>query len=971
MDTMNPQNDPNQPDNTAKPDAVETSVASGTESQAVSAGRAGGRRWVYWGAAGVILAGGAVVCTMMAPGVASSVVRSRMEGAGLGEARLTMEEAGPFFARIRGLSCSAAEGAVRVADMDVSADYSPLALMSGGSLEDAIIENVRVDVDLKALASTAGEGGVASVAKLPFALPKAMDSIPAKGVLVRGAVVNVLSGGEKRTLRVDALARMTPGARSATVSATGDNGDQVLLTLQTGKHGESINAEGSVDPLGWYLAVSGALGHDLPQEVGLEAAPLVVQFAADVDAGKPGRWVWVISQPWFQMNNGPVIVSAQDARAGFTGDGTKLVKATAEGEITVQAGGVTVGPFRASAGIDGTGILSLGAEKVMMRGERGTMLLDYCRLASPESGQDGAFSLRGAVKPSWLPADLSTIVTFSENLDGMYVHMTLPRALLNGASLPDGWLPGYMNGMKVSGGVDADLYVSFGGLTAGGFAASGRMSTDGAAFAIPLEDGRPVAFSGVRVRNARFSTSSKGFSIDIPDGFMATNVRFGDLSIDDMQLWPGRVSIPGDAGLDSATANIFGGRFVVAGMRGQFSPAGVFVPSSPFDVRMTGVDLRQVGDYLGMAAMSGVVDATARVSPVVDANGHLRISVKSSVESRELSVNVPGVFAASAKGLEADFEFDNVADKNGTRARVSFTDRLEIGSFAAAGVTYTGRAYLDGWAESSAADLLTSLLRGVFYAAKSDLSLRLDGGDVGMSARGISLKGLEGRITAKLGGEAPAIATDDTLKIASASVGNLAMSRIEASGRVTPSGLEVSGFSGKFCGGKIRLEKFAKEGEGYAFTMSLDGVSATELAALFPQFKGRVTGILDGSLSFHLAKGVLTVRPGTIAMRASSSGHFAYPESEAILSRMGRMDDMVKTRAANTVGDMIVTAFSVTMGDEGRPVTIHIAGDASSGNGVPIDANIVLNGDVARAIEMLVGKGMKVQFAKPADEPAR
>jgi hypothetical protein len=961
---MNPENDARQPENTATPEDREPSAP--VAEAAATSGGGHGKRWIYWGVAGVAVAGGVTVCTMMAPTVASSVIRSRMEGAGLGEVRLTVEEAGPFFARIRELSCSAAEGAVRMANVDVSADYSPLALSTGGSLEDAIIENARVDVDLKALASKGGEG-IASAAELPFALPKAMDSIPAKGVLVRGAQVNVISGKEKRVLRVDALARMTPGARSATVSATGDNGDQLLLTLQPGKHGETINAEGSVDPLGWYLTLTGALGKELPQEVGLEAAPLVVQFAADVDNGKPGRWVWVISQPWFQMNNGPVVVSSQDARAGFTGEGEKLVKASAEGEILVQAGGVSVGPFRASAGIDSDGILRLGAERVMMHGEGCSMMLDYCRLASPESGEDGAFSLKGAVKPSWLPADLSTIVTFSENLDGMFVHMTLPRTMLDGVSLPDGWLPGYMNGMKVSGGVDADLYVSIGGLSAGGFAASGRLSTDGASFAVPTSGGQTVAFSGVRVRNARISTSSKGFSIDIPDGFMATNVRFGNLSIDDMQLWPGRVSIPGDAGLDSATANIFGGRFVVAGMRGRFSPAGVFVPSSPFDVQMTGVDLRQVGDYAGGMVMSGLLDATARVSPVVDGSGHLRMSVKSRVESREFAVSVPSLFSASAKNLDAEFEFDNVSDKAGTRARIAFTDRLEVGAFSAAGVSYTGKASLEGWAESSAADLGTSLFKGVFYAAKSDLLLRLDGGDAAAPAWGVSIKGLEGRIAAKLGGDAPAIATDGVLKIASAGVGNLLLSRMEASGRVTPAGLELSAFSGNFCGGRLRMEKFAKEGEGYAFTVSLDGVSAAELAALFPQFKGKVSGILDGSLSFHLSKGVLTIRPGKIAMRASSSGRFAYPETDAILTRMGKMDDMVRTRAANTVGDMVVTSFSVTTGDDGKPVTIRLAGDAATGNGVPIDANIVLNGDVARALEMLLGKGVKVQFSKASE----
>jgi hypothetical protein len=869
-----PESDNNKPENVAKPEdkAPVAADKAETNAEASAPGGSSARTWIRWGVAGaVVVAGGVVACTLLAPKLASTAARARMQNAGLENYDLKVDSAGPFFARIHDLSFSTSGGAVKVSGVNAMIDYSPLAAVGGGSLDDAIVENARVDVDLKALAGASADN--VSVGKLPFALPVAMDSLPVSGLLVRGAEVNVISGGEKRTMKVDALARiLAKGNRSATISATGDNGDQILVTLQPkkGGSGETINAEGSVDPLGWYIALAEALGKNLPQEVGLEAAPLVVQFAADIEGGKPGKWVWVVSQPWFQINNGPVIVSAQDARAGFTGDGGKLVKASAEGDLFLNAGNLTVGPFHTTAKIDDAGILEVNAQKVVMKGSECSMTLDYCKFATPASGEEGDLSLKGVVKPSWLPAELAANVTFSDNLDGMFVNMSLPRTALKDVTLPNGWLPDYMNGMKISGGIDADLYASVGGLAAGGFAASGRISSDNASFVIPVEKGSEIAFTGVRMRNARFSSSSKGFSIDIPDGFMAEKVKFGSLQISDFQLWPGRVSIPGDASLDSATANVFGGRLVVGGMQGKFSSTGVFVPSSPFEVKLSDADLALVAQQIEGIKMSGQIAVAAKLSPVVDSKGNLRLGVKSAVESDAFTAEYPGAFSISAKNLDANFEFDNVSDKSGTRARLEFSDNLLVNSFEVSGLSYKGKAYVGGWAETSAADIIASLVRGPFFAAKADASVRFEGGDLNLPELGVTLGEVKGRVKAELGSDSPAIYSDGALSAASASVGTLKLAKAETAFKVTPAGLAVGELSGEFCGGSLKLVKFLKEGKGYAFSVALEGVSAVSLAEVFPQFKSRGADVLDGELGFYMEKGTLSVRSDGLRARGVS-----------------------------------------------------------------------------------------------------
>jgi hypothetical protein len=959
-DKTNPESDNKNPENAAT-GAENAAVDGGSGSGGGSASPAGrGRGWIVWTSIGAVVIGGVAVCTMSTPGVFSSIAKGRMAASGFSDFSMQVDSAGPFFAKVHDLSFTAAGGAVKISGVEAMADYSPLSALGGGAFDDAIIENAHVDVDLKKLAESKGPDGFA-VARLPFVLPSAMDSLPAKGFLVRGAEVNVISGGTKHTMKLDALARaVSKDNRSATISATGANGDQLLVTLQPkkGGSGETVNAEGSVDPLGWYIAVADVLGKNLPQEVGLEAAPLVVQFAADIEGGKPGKWVWVVSQPWFQINNGPVVVSSQDARAGFTGEGDKLVKASAEGDILLKAGNLTVGPFHASAKTSG-GALQVEAVKVPIKGRECSMTLDYCRLAANPGAEQGDLSLAGVVKPAWMPVDLNATLTFSDNMDGLFLNMNLPRTVLKDAVLPTGWLPSYMDGMKISGGVDADFYLSVGGLSAGGFASSGRISSDNASFVIPTTGGE-ISFSGVRMRNARFSSSAKGFSVDIPDGFMATKVRFGNFEIGDFQLWPGRVSIPGDATLDSATANVFGGRLVVGRMQGRFSPAGVFVPSSPFEVRLTDADLAQVAQLAGGVKMSGRANISAHVSPVVDNGGNLMMGVKSSVESDDFTLEFPGAFSVAGKKLDADFEFDNLTDQNGTRARLALSDAVELSSFSACGAVYSGKAYVKGWAESSAADILAALVKGPFFSAKSDVSARMNGGELSLPG-GMKVSGARGVVLARLGGDNPAVFSDGDLDADSVGLGALLVTKAEAAFRIVPDGFVLSDFGGQFLGGTMRVENFVREGAGYTCSIKMEGISAESLAALFPQFGGKVSGALDGGVTFHEENGVVTVRSGELHLRDGASGTFSYRDAAELLLRSRPAPGVMTTDLVNAAGGMTLTSFSIRIGGTDAPFVVRITGMAP--NGAAVSADVLPKVDVAKQLEAVLGGAAQVRLA--------
>ena len=941
-------NDSNQPAD-ANHDANQTATPE-------PSGKKGTLKWVV--AAVVLLAACITICTILTPSLVKNVAESRMRSAGLDNPSMKITSAGPFFASASDLSFSNGKS-VEVSGATGQAGYAPTNILTGGPVDAATVENARIVVDLdKVLA--ASQDGKLSIFNLPYALPKMLSSVPARSFLVRGAEIRMTVGGETKIMHVDALARQpSDGARLATFSLSGENGDQMLLSVDGKDKSNSISAEGSLDSLGWLIACGPAMDINLPEKVGLESAPLVIQFIMNEEGEQPGKWVGVVSQPWLQYDNGPLMVSLKDARAGFTGKADNLIKGAAEGELLFNVGDVSVGPFHPTVSISDAGRMEAKAQDVTVKGARASMKLDYLKVGTNFPIESRELTLKGVVKPSWFPTDLALTISLPATLDGMFVDVELPRTTLNDIAIPDGWLPATMNGLKVSGGVDADLSISTGGLTAGGYASTCRISADNASISMPVGAGK-LDVAGIRVRNARFSALSNGFSFELPEGMKAASLKLGLLALTDVQLWPCRMSLPGDASIGSATATFCGGRFIASAMRGKVTADGVFTPTSPFEVRASGVNLTQFGEMLPRKpVIAGSAELIVKVIPASGENGAQKIELKSAVQSDSISFS-DGSFKFTATSLDAVCDVSSSPDAHDLAARLTFIKPLKFSSIDMGGFNATN-VEVDGWAETSLGDIVASSIKGSFFMAKTALSFDFSNGTLAREA--LKLSGIDGRIIAELGGDSPRLASADAFKIALASVGALEVQNLRVSFDITPkSGFNLTEAAGEFCGGKISVADFKAVEGGYNFTAKLENISATSLAALFPKFTGRISGLFNGELSLRWNNGVLTVLSGKLAMNPSSLGRFSYTDANAVLAGVSKLDEANRSRAAHTVGNMAIRECVLII--SGENVKLHLVGDSSDGQGIPVDTTISLDAAAAESAQSLVGESVKVQFAK-------
>jgi hypothetical protein len=567
-------------------------------------------------AAVVLLLAGLAGSLVVLPMMATKAVISRMDDAGLKGASARVEVAGPFYTGMRDVAFS--RGSLTMQEAKIGVSYTPSALFGGGSIDALTIDGARLGVDLDALAASSA-GGVSPL-KLPFYVGPMVDSLPVRSLLVRDAGVSLRTGGRSLDYTIDAIARRDgAGMRGATVSASGSNGDQILLCLD-GKDGlDTIDAEGSVDAFGWLVALGPKVGIVVPDDVGVEAAPLVFQLLVDHKQGNPGSWVCVLSQPWFQFEKGSFVFLAQDLRAGVTGGATGLSRAAAEGDLFLTTGSVALGPFHPYLSSNGGDSFEIRASDVPVANGRGKMRLEQISATAfmPESGGDVSF--RGTVKADWMPAPMQLSISTPATLDEVFVDVGLSRTELPEVAVPEGWMPSSVENLVVSGGIDADLYVTAGGLTAGGFSAAARIGSDGAS-ASALVCGIPVNVSDVSVRNARFSTMVGGFSFELPQGLKAGSLAIGPLTFTDVQIWPSHISVPGVTGFGSMTARFYGGRVVSGAVKGEMDAEGVLKPSTRVELTVTKFDLASLCAALfpGKVALQGCADLALLFRPAAE-----------------------------------------------------------------------------------------------------------------------------------------------------------------------------------------------------------------------------------------------------------------------------------------------------------------------------------------------------------------
>jgi hypothetical protein len=923
-------------------------------------------KWIVLGVA-IILAGALGTVFYKTPAIASNIARSRMESAGLANPKVKVDTVGPFYAEASNISFSGKVASVTGAKGQ--AGYSPADVVFGGPVDTATVEDLHAVVDLdKILASPAA--GKLSILKLPFLLPKALADIPARSLLVRGAKVDIKAGKDVRTMTVDTLSRQSAsGPRSAAFSIQGDNGDQFIVSVEGQGASNSISADGSFDILGWFLSCGPSMGMTLPEKVGVESAPLVLQFILNESGQTPGKWVGIVSQPWFQYEKGPLTFLMQDARAGFTGEKETLKKAAAEADVKFCAGPITVGPFHPVASANSSGETVIHAEAVPITAPGASMKLDYVKVTTNLLVEGSELGLHGTMRPSWLPGELALNISVPSTLDGVFVDLSMPTMKLNGVSVPAGWLPKTLEGLKVYGSVTGEMNISAGGMTAGGCASTGRISADNASISLSV-GGKTLVAQGVHVDDARVATLVGGFSVQLPKGIKADSVKYGSYDVKDLQVWPCRISFPGDANIGSATASFFGGRIISSALRGAMTSDGTFVPTSQFEISATGIDLSQVSAILpGNPGISGSVDLIVRVNPPASGEGFNNMRMNGNIKSPSISFH-GGDDTIVAENLDATFEYDGSKSDNPS-ARIQLLRPVDVTAFNVRGFVITGTVNMDGWMETSLADISKAAVQGMLFAARSSIRLGLKDAGISFGNRDVSVEGVTGTLLAEQDGNNSRIASDGEIEIDSIKYRSIALNEVASSFQCDNSGLSLAKFDAAFCDGTLSVSKFAKVGNGYKFTVTLENISAASLAALFPNFKGRIEGRFDGELNLGWEKGVFTIYPGSISMKSSSTCRFSYPDTSLILNYMKGLNDLIKTRASQTVENMIITTFTVSIdAAQKSPIEIHIVGDGVDNKNsarvdsvVPFDAMINLQGDVAEAIGAYLGGNVKVRFA--------
>jgi len=923
-------------------------------------------RWVLAGA--LMLAAALLFSLVLLPFAVSKIIKGKLNDAGLNSPSLKVGSVGPFFTSLEDISFST--DSLTLSDATVESSYFPTDLILNGRMDSVTVDGAHVLVALDPVLSSPTSGDM-SLVKIPFAIPAVLDAMPARKLLVRQGLLDINVGNQTRKIRVDALvSKPSTGVRSATVSASGDNGDQILLSVEGQGGRDTINAEGSVDLFGWLLACGDYIGFHLPNEVALEAAPLVFQLLLDQESGKPGKWVGVVSQPWFQYEKGPLIVAAEDMRAGITGDASGLTKAAAEGDVFIKTGSFSVGPFHPFFSATDSHAVDIRAGLVPIHNDNGSMSLDFVKGTAFLPEGEGDFSLRGSFKPNWFPQELDVSVSSPNSLDGVFVDIALPRHNIDVVQFPAGWLPSAIEGMQLGGSMDADIFLSAGGLTAGGFSASGRFSADDAFVSIPVASS-VLEITGARVRNVRFSSLLNGFAVELPEGLKAGLVKMGAFSISDVQLWPGHLSAPGRASMGSMTATLFGGRLISGLIKGQIDEAGVFTPTASIEMTCSGADLAQLGTALpGSPSMSGNADFTISLHPRSDGIGMGSCDATGTLKSESMSFSIPASKLSVSAGT-VDMTW-NVGDEDGKGlvGRIATAKPLELKSFGLGAIHYDGKVLAEGWLQTSLLQILGSGISGVSEWLDSNLKITLSKGSATSDSTGLKAEGMDGVINVDMQGKTRCHVSAETIRMAKVSIGSMLLENLVMSAGYTPAeNLTIKSARADFFGGTATLDNFSANEDGsYAISLKMENVSASKLMpSLFPKFKGSFEGHLDGVLSLMWKNGELIIYPCHVSINKSYPAKLSTSEAEKLIARMGEMNDMIRSRSENTLRNMIVKEFSLeTRADLDAPVVIHLVGEGTSQDSIPVDLTLTLKGDIAESLQIPFGKQMKVRFANGA-----
>ncbi|QQL45686.1 intermembrane phospholipid transport protein YdbH family protein [Sulfuriroseicoccus oceanibius] len=148
-------------------------------------------------------------------------------------------------------------------------------------------------------------------------------------------------------------------------------------------------------------------------------------------------------------------------------------------------------------------------------------------------------------------------------------------------------------------------------------------------------------------------------------------------------------------------------------------------------------------------------------------------------------------------------------------------------------------------------------------------------------------------------------------------------------------GVKLRGVSAGFLGGRVAVDPFTMPGgdEDYGFTLRLKNLDVAQVAGLFPEFNGTVSGRLDGVLPIQNRNGLFWPQRGSLTLTKGTKGRLRYDAQGAFSAGLDpRSDDYKKMKMVeDSLENLELKVLSLRLfdpDDEGKAVVVRIEGES-------------------------------------------
>lgn len=174
----------------------------------------------------------------------------------------------------------------------------------------------------------------------------------------------------------------------------------------------------------------------------------------------------------------------------------------------------------------------------------------------------------------------------------------------------------------------------------------------------------------------------------------------------------------------------------------------------------------------------------------------------------------------------------------------------------------------------------------------------------------------------------------------------------------------------EFLGGTLRSEPLLLHPTGGDFDLELilEGIELNRLAALFPQFDGKVEGLLDGKIPLERRNGTFRLGNGFLALSPSRPAHLQY-NAEGLLTQNVPSDskryEQLKL-VEQGMKNLALEKFRLKIADPAdspTPIQLHFEGTSASSRAiVPIVFNLNIRGDLQNLMGLLSRRNLEFSF---------